>query len=167
MSNRKALMTQWCILAVLLARPAFASGHVRFDNKRIAEVFRYAVNRSPSFEALIETLNLTDRVVYVEEGRCPHPIEHSCLALMPTPNAKNILVRIDPRQPINVVVAQLAHELYHVAEVSKEPAVVDAASLRELYSRIGDRGCFAESDDCWETRAACAFEALVTRELVR
>ena len=167
MSNRKALVTYLCILAVLLARPAFAGGHVRFDNKRIAEVYRYAMNRSPSFQALIETLNLTDRVVYVEEGHCPHPMERGCLSLMPTPNAKNILVRIDPRQPIRLVVAQLAHELYHAAEVSKEPAVVDTASLRELYGRIGDRGCLSESDDCWETRAACAFEALVARELVQ
>jgi hypothetical protein len=154
-----------CGVSLLSVHTAVAGGHVRFDNDRIAEVFHYAMWRSPSFRDLVATLEMLDRVVYVEEGKCRNLQQHSCLILMPTPGAKNLLVHIDPRQPIRSVVAQLAHELYHAEEVGREPSVVDDASLRNLYERIGERRCSTDGDNCWETRAAATFEALVTREL--
>jgi len=149
----------------LCAQPALARGHVRFVNDRIAEVFEYAMNRSPSFRELIATLDILDRVVYVEEGQCGDGTPRGCLVLMPMSGGKKLLVRINPRQPNRLVAAQLAHELYHAMEVAQEPDVVDELSLRELYRRIGHRSCFNEGDGCWETRAATAFEALVVREL--
>jgi hypothetical protein len=154
-----------CGVSLLSVNTAVAGGHVRFDNDRIAEVFHYAMWRSPSFRELVATLEMLDRVVYVEEGKCRNLEQHSCLVLMPTPGAKNLLVRIDPRQQVRLVVAQLAHELYHAAEVGREPGVVDEASLRDLYERIGERRCSWDGDDCWETRAAETFKALVMREL--
>jgi hypothetical protein len=162
-SGRVAVLL--CGVSLLSAHAAVTGGHVRFDNDRIAEVFHYAMWRSPSFRELVATLEMLDRVVYVDEGQCRHREQHSCLVLMPTPGAKNLLVHIDPRQPIRSVVAQLAHELYHAEEVGREPSVVDDASLRDLYKRIGERRCSRDGDDCWETRAAATFEALVTREL--
>jgi hypothetical protein len=84
---------------------------------------------------------------------------------MATPEARNLLVRIDPRQPIRLAASQLAHELYHALEGAREPEVIDEASLRSLFERIGERTCARIGDTCWETRAARAFEALVTRQL--
>jgi len=171
-TTRQLFIVLICGLSILSADRVRASGphkspsHVRFDNDRIREVFEYAMKRSPSFGDLVATLELLDRVVYVEEGLCRHRQQSGCLVLMPTPGAKNLLVRIDPRQPIRAVVAQLAHELYHALEVAREPAIVDELSLRDLYVRIGER-CLPADDNCWETRAAVAFEALVTRQLNR
>jgi hypothetical protein len=160
-----------CIVSCLWAytveatRPDTLATHIRVANTRISEVLRYARKRSPSFGDLLATLELLDRAVYIEEGHCRHREQRACLVLMPTPGAKNLLIRIDPRQPIRLVVAQLAHELYHAVEIAREPDVVNVASLRDLFGRIGEQRCFSGSDDCWETRAALAFEALVTREL--
>ena len=137
---------------------------MRFDNARIAEVYRYAMHRSPSFGELIATLEQLDRIVYVEERSCQHRVR-SCLVLMPTPGGRNLVVRIDPRQTMFSAVAQLAHELYHAVEVAREPDVVDEASMRSLFGRIGERSCDDGADDCWETRAARAFESLVVREI--
>jgi hypothetical protein len=85
---------------------------------------------------------------------------------MSTPGGKYIQVRVDPREPIKLVVARLAHELYHASEIAREPNVVDGTSLQALFERIGfqNKSC-SWQDHCWETRAAVAFEALVTREL--
>src|SRR5262249_31845071 len=91
------------------------------SNARIQEVLRYALARSESFQDLIATMDLFDRVVYVEEGQCRHGEHRACLQLMP--GGKNVLVQIDPRQPMRAVVAQLAHELYHAVEVAREPDV--------------------------------------------
>jgi hypothetical protein len=138
--------------------------HIRFNNGRIAEVFRYAMKKSPAFDDLVQTLELQDRIVYIEEGRCLRRPVTSCLQL--TPDGKYIQVRIDPREPIKLVVARLAHELYHASEIARERNVVDDTSLQALFGRIGfeNKSC-SRPDHCWETRAAVAFEALVTREL--
>lgn len=138
--------------------------HVRSANPRIQEALRYAIEKSESFRDLIATLDLVDRVVYVEEGTCSYPGHQSCLHLLA--GSRNIIVQINPRQQIRLVVAQLAHELYHAAEIGREPGVTNAAELQALFERIGERSCSSLTDKCWETRAACAFEALVRRQLV-
>ena len=157
------------VTAVPVGSPILAAGthtmplHVRTSNTRIEEVLQYALMRSPSFRDLTATLDLLDRVVYIEEGHCRHREQLACLQLMP--GGKNILVQVDPRQSIRPVALQIAHELYHAVEIGREPAVVNAMSLENLYRTIGERSCFTPPDSCWETRAAVAFEALVARQL--
>jgi hypothetical protein len=138
--------------------------HVRSANRRIQEALEYGLAKSESFRDLVATLDFVDRVVYVEEGSCANAEHRSCLHLLA--GSRNMIVQINPRQEIRVVVAQLAHELYHAAEVGREPAVTNAAELQALYERIGERSCSSPRGGCWETRAACAFEALVRGQLV-
>lgn len=140
------------------------TGQIRIDNNRVFEVYRYALKGSPSFGDLIAAIELLDGVVYIDEGHCRQRYHRGCLQLMPTPGAKRILIYVDPRQPIRVVAAELAHELYHALEIAREPDVIDDVSLRTLYGRIGERSCHV-SGDCWDTRAARRFEALVRSEL--
>jgi len=163
--NNTSRITELATLGAQAARDRWTATHVRSDNDRILEVLRYAIVRSPSFVDLIETLDQLDRVVYIEEGSCHHRELRACLQMMSTPGGKNLLVRVDPRQPTRSVVTQLAHELYHAVEIAREPDVVDVAGLRDLYKRIGERSCVGEANPCWETRAAVAFEALVARQL--
>ena len=145
------------------ARPGPLSSYVRTDSERIAEVMRHGVKHSPSFGDLLATFDSLDRVIYVEEGKCRHRQMRACLQLVA--DSRNMLVRIDVRQTSDSVVAQLAHELYHALEIAREPDVVDAPSLRSFYSKIGERSCDDDESDCFETRAALAFDALVTQQL--
>jgi hypothetical protein len=173
MAKQRRMLLGACLAASLVtsqslqgARPDREPPHIRFHNDRISEVFRYALKKSPAFEDLVTTLESQDRVVYIEEGRCPHQDVSSCLQLMLTTSGRNIQIRVDPRQAINLVVARLAHELYHASEIAREPDVIDTASLRALYERIGyrNKACFNRPQDCWETRAAVVFETLVTQQ---
>jgi hypothetical protein len=61
--------------------------------------------------------------------------------------------------------AQLAHELYHALEIARATDVSDESSLGALYERIGEHSCAGSAFQCFETRAAVAFEALVVRQL--
>jgi hypothetical protein len=82
------------------------------------------------------------------------------------PGTRNLVVHIDPRQPIRTAAATLAHELYHAAEIGRAPEVVDSESLKALYERIGEQSCYEQTrHNCWETRAAQTFQALVMRQL--
>jgi hypothetical protein len=83
------------------------------------------------------------------------------------PGTRNLVVHIDPRQPIRTAAAMLAHELYHATEIGRAPEVVESETLRALYQRIGEQSCQGLSHHgCWETRAARTFQALVMRQLV-
>ena len=174
MAKQRRMSLSACLVVVLFtcqslqgAQPDLKPPHIRFDNGRISEVFRYALKKSPSFDDLVTVLELQDRIVYIEEGRCPHPDISACLQLMSTSTGRHIQIRVDPRQAINLVVGHLAHELYHASEIAREPHVIDAASLRTLYERIGyqNKACPNRPEDCWETRAAVVFETLVTKQL--
>jgi hypothetical protein len=170
-TNHTTLLILACAGSLSTLQPVSAAAldppaaQVRSSNPRIREALAYAVRRSSLFDELITTLNRLDRVVYVEEGRCPHRLQRSCLQLMPTPGGRYLFVRIDSRQPDRAVVAQLAHELYHAVEIARVPGVVDAASFASLYDRIGTRICYQQIDGCWETEAAVDFAASVTRQL--
>jgi hypothetical protein len=171
--KRKSLIQLVCGVVLLLGQASRAdpgdrsTSRIRFDNDRINEVFQEAMNRSPSFSDLVATLETLDRLVYIEEGRCGDSEFRGCLHVLRAPNSRILLIRIDPRQQLRSVIRQMAHELYHALEVAREPDVVHAVTLRDLYQRIGERTCFDAAESCWETRAAVAFEALVARELVK
>jgi hypothetical protein len=141
------------------------ASHVRSSNARVLEVLRHAMAQSPSFRDLIATLDFLDRVVYVEEGTCHPPEFRSCLHMVRNRDSKVLVVQLATRQPTAALVAQLAHELYHAVEIAREPAVVDDASMRQLFDRIGYRSCVDANMTCWETRSARAFEDLVARQI--
>ena len=49
---------------------------------------------------------------------------------------------------------------------AREPNVQETVLRTNLYQRIGERSGSTASDDCWESRAAVAFEALVWRQVM-
>ena len=53
---------------------------VRAQSDAIAVAIREAVERSSTFQALLTTIDATDGLVYVEEGRCGHSVR-ACLVL--------------------------------------------------------------------------------------
>jgi hypothetical protein len=168
-SMKRLIVACACLTAVQARGPVLAasshtlSAHVHTSNARIEEALHYAMKRSPSFGDLVATFDFVDREVDIEEGYCHHQAQRACLQLMP--GGTSIQVKVDPRQTIRAVALDLAHELYHALEVGREPAVVDAASLRSLYDVIGEKTCLTSPDNCWETRAAVAFQALIERQL--
>jgi len=143
------------------------AAHVRTSNRRIADVLREALRRSESFRDLIATLEGLDRTVYVEEAKCDADGVRSCLHIVKSRDSNVLLISVDPRQSTRSLIAQLAHELYHAVEIASEPDVVDGPSMRALLERIGYRTCSDSRTTCWETRAACAFEDLVTRQIAQ
>jgi hypothetical protein len=136
--------------------------HIRYSGARITETFEFAMQHSATFRDLVGRLEEADAVVYVDEGACPGRVAPSCLHLLPRSTQKRLRIRIGPRQPLMVVVGQLAHELQHAVEIVGAAGVVDAVSLRRLYERIGFRTDGA--GDVWETRQAQAIATAVLKE---
>ena len=140
--------------------------HIRYKNDRIAEVVELAIQRSSTFGDLVATIETSDAVVYIKEGRCGEGDVRACLRFVSGPGPRYLLMQIDPRQPLLSVVRQVAHELQHASEIVVRRDVVDQPSIRRLYEQIGFRTCKEDGDQCWETRAAQATDAQVGREVL-
>jgi hypothetical protein len=140
--------------------------HLRSGSARIVEAFRFAYAGSTTFRALVDTIESSSDIVYLE-AEAPGPREfRSSLRLASSKGPVRYLrIGIDVLQIQAIVVAQLAHELQHATEVVGRPDVVDARSLRGLYEEIGFRSC--QSGECWETLQAKAIERLVVEETKR
>jgi hypothetical protein len=148
--------------------PPSAAGdlrHIRSDNTRIEEAFRFAQDRSPAFRAVIDVLDASNCYVYLVEGACGMDGVRSCLRLIgAVPHARYVQIRIDSRQSLRAVVAQLAHELHHATEIADRPDVVDVQTLRAAYQQIGYEGCGPRPRECWETAGARRTERTVVEE---
>jgi hypothetical protein len=151
------------------AGPASATEHVpgpsrlRAADPAAAALLRGGMARSATFRAIVETLEGSDLIVYVETRPIRLPGQLQLLA--PTPGCRH--VRISMRTPgvDTELVAWLGHELWHAVELAGAPQVRDQAGLVDLYRRIGgvdSSGTVAESakaQDVWtkvlyEARAA-------------
>jgi hypothetical protein len=118
---------------------------VRSENPSIAAIIREAAERSPIFRRLIERIDATDGLVYVEEGTCGHGVL-ACLTLSVQVAGPHRLLRIlvDPRRDKKDCdfMASIGHELWHAIEVLQEPHVRDFPAAYAFFERKGptDKG---------------------------
>lgn len=127
---------------------------VRSGNPSIVAVIREAAVRSTVFRRLMKTIDATDGLVYVEEGKCGHSVS-ACLLLTVQVAGPHRLVRIlvDPRRDKQdcAFMASIGHELQHAIEVLSEPKVRDYSAAYLFYEREGPNGGGANR---FETAAA-------------
>jgi hypothetical protein len=133
--------------------------HVRPGSTAVAALLAEAQARSPTVRSLIEALDDTDVVAYVEERPLRNVNGH--LAFVGAA-AGYRYVRISVRwdMPHRDRIALLAHELQHAVEVAHTPSVVSARRLADLYERIGYRSAYG-----FETNAARSAARRVVSEL--
>jgi hypothetical protein len=148
----------------LVATARKTENQIRVYDARISVVFKMVRRRSAAFHDLVVSLEQLDRVVFIDRGRCRHGGMRACLLVLPAPGAATLVVKVDPRQSIGSILGQLAHELYHASEIVRSPDVRNPATARDFFFRVGGRICGNDSDDCWETKAAVAFERLVRHQ---
>jgi len=87
----------------------------------------------------------------------------SCIAVASSGASHRYLrVTIDTDHTLPVIVTEIAHELEHAAEIADAPDVIDSASLRRLYHRIGTTSA---DRDFFETTNADRVATQVSLEL--
>lgn len=106
--------------------------------------------RSSTFRRIVDAIEATDGIVYVEHGVCKHGVR-ACLAVDVTAAAGYRILRVivDARQPDWDVMASIGHELRHALEVLEDPGLMDMASVFQFYAQAHH-----EKDRPFETRAA-------------
>ena len=149
-------------LGLVLALLASDSGTLRTDNERIADALRLVLAGSPTFARMATRIAESDVIVYLTIGRCPPPVR-SCLRLMGAGGGhRYVRVTVSVAERLDVVVAQVAHELQHAVEIADAAQVSTARQVAALYRVIGYQTAIA---DTFETDKAIAMEKRVVREL--
>ena len=118
--------------------PAARSTRLRTTDTRLRSLMRDGSRFSKTFQSLVDRLNGSDVVVYVEEDRRPREgIDGRMVFIAASGGSRYVMVRVahiaDPARQIAI----LGHELQHAVEVALAPAVIDAPSLAREYARIG------------------------------
>lgn len=136
---------------------------LRPQGDRVAHWLREARRRSPTVRRLVERIEQSDVIVYLDINRGLAPNVAACLTWMAATHSRRI-VRASFRMNLGVndAIAMVAHELQHVVEVIDHPEVRSNATLLALYTRIGH----ATGTDGlrWDTADAVALGTLARLE---
>jgi hypothetical protein len=167
-TTTRHLMTT-LMMATLMAeaRPVLAgSSHdprtsgVRSTSASITALIGQAAERSETFRRMVETINASDGIVYVEAGDCGHGVR-ACLTAVTEAGPNRVLrVVVDMRKKESDLMASIGHELRHTIEVLSSTRVRNNRQLYFFYAREG-----RVSNRAFETAAAIVAGEHVREEI--
>jgi hypothetical protein len=154
-------------LARLTAADATSPGPptgVRSSSPALVTLIAQATKQSPTFRRLIETIEASDGIVYVEVGECGHYVR-SCLVGVTTAGRFRMLwIEVDTEKPDLDLIASIGHELQHAVEILGDSNVRNSAGMFSFYVRQGRR---ARGPTAFETTAAIEAGDAVRTEITK
>ena len=98
-----------------------AMPRIRSHHPGIASLIERAANRSKTFRGLVEAIDASDGIVYVEDGQCGRHGVKSCVEAVTQAAANRILlVKVDIRHADGELMGLIGHELRHAIEILGE-----------------------------------------------
>jgi hypothetical protein len=156
----------WMCVVGAMGRSAAAQGEptirrVRSEKAAIVALIEEGIAQSRTFAALVATIDRTDGLVYVEDGKCPRGVR-ACLAMsiILAGPYRLLRIRVDSRRPRRALIASIGHELQHATEVLRETGIRSNAALYHYLQRAAPT-----SQNAFETSAAIQTELEVLAEL--
>jgi PadR family transcriptional regulator len=153
------------LAATLLSPMSQDHRHARASAARILALIEMGIRRSPTFRHLVDVLDTSDVIVYIETKRTRDALDgyltHNIVA---AGGFRYLHVAIVTQGAEDRLIAVLAHELQHAVEVVHAPEVRDPESLAKMFSRVAiPFGC--DGSTCYETQASKEVEYAVRDEL--
>lgn len=146
------------------ATPVAQPGPIRAMQPRVGKLLATGMERSASFRRLVDRIEQSDLIVYVEARRdLRDGLGASMRFLSRSATHRFVHIRLNAALGPATLVALLGHELQHVVEVADNPGVQSADDMRAFYRREGVR----TGDDSYDTEAARAMGYLVRAEMLR
>jgi hypothetical protein len=139
-------------------------GRVRSNSPALVALINEAIERSGTFRGLVDGINASDGIVYVDEGKCRHGVRACLVAVTPAGRGRVLWAKVDSRMGSVDLMSAIGHELRHALEVLSEPNVRSSVEMFFLYSRIGSRGM---GTGAFETMAAIQAGNAVRSEIAK
>jgi hypothetical protein len=154
-----AFCTEW---SAVVAQERDSPRQVRSDDLVIVTTIAEGVERSKTFRSLVDAIDATDGLVYVQFGECGHGVL-ACLHLSVVESGPYRLLRIlvSPRiTPRCELTASIGHELQHALEALGNPSI---RSGRDMFAHFYQTSRTASG--LFETAAALNMGARVAKEM--
>jgi hypothetical protein len=146
--NRLARLAIQCVViaACACAWPPPAAAAVPQEMPRVRDIgdpsigalIREAAGRSVTFRRLIESIDATDGIVYVEHGRCKLGAQAYLVPTVTMAGPHRILrIVVNKRRDPAAVMAAIGHELRHAVEVLSDRTVASDRAIYAFYQREG------------------------------
>jgi len=156
-------MAGMVMAAAMLTAPAAAAtseteraevlhAHVRSTSAAIVAFIERGSRESATFRRLVDGVNASDGIVFVQEGVCPDHAHACFVAVTMAGSSRALWVRVNLKLGDGDwdVMGSIAHELRHTLEVLAVPFVRSTASMQMFYLQVGFHG----SPRGYETGAA-------------
>jgi hypothetical protein len=144
-------------------------GHVRSAEGWIQALIRNGLARSMTFARLVDMLNESDVIAYVEWRVTPEGVNALLLhQIVVQQDHRYVRIGIGRRGGDDRLIAIIAHELQHALEIAHALEVGRTIRIEEFFARIDEGGCTAPSraGSCYETGAALDVQRAVAQELM-
>jgi hypothetical protein len=143
---------------------------VRSTDGTILALLKEGGERSTTFRALVDAIDRSTGIVYVEFGYCSFGHLNGCLLpfIASAHGDRYLRAIVTPdksRANHDQLIALIGHELRHALEVFDHQEVVDAATMEAMYRKTGTP--IAGGPRGYETSAARAAGDAVLVELLR
>jgi hypothetical protein len=164
-------MTTAALCHLIAATASAADGaqapipRVRTTTAAVATLIEQATTLSATFRGLVDVINATDGLVYVDDGKCPGSIR-ACLMHSVTIAGPNRLLRakVDVnRSTHEELIALIGHELQHAVEILSNLALRNNAQVLTFY-HSGGIGSF-RGGTAVETDAALQVQMTISEEI--
>jgi hypothetical protein len=134
-------------LLIVLFFPAVpAQAHrldrVRGDSEAMRLLLVSGLQRSPTFKAIVDRLEVSDLIIEVQCGQFKSVRQAGRTMLLSTrESVRYVLVEIACPMVDAAALEILGHELRHALEIASAPWVTDEQSIGKLYTQIGFSSC--------------------------
>ena len=126
---------------------------VRSQSPLATATIDYGLRHSPSMQALVDALQDTDVIAYIDSDLKPlGDVWGHVSFVAKTRQCRYVRVVITAHLNLTRAAALLAHELQHVLEIAAHPGVVDEATLSAMYKTYGEAGRYANAYDSAEAK---------------
>lgn len=124
------------------------AGNIRASDDELVALLEDGIKRSPTFKGLVDRLAKSDVILYVRPdvmAKANAPTKLTFLAAKG--GYRYLVIRVGAGQAKDKQLATLGHEMQHAVAIADASSVVDSASLRREFERIGKLSQASAGDD--------------------
>jgi hypothetical protein len=158
------------VLSVALIDPTEAQDprtapRVRSHDPRIVDAIARGTAASPTLRRLVDTIDATDGIVYVDDGECGHAVRACLLSLVQIAGPSRVLrILVSVRKARGCeLVEVIGHELQHAMEILGDPRIRTDIQVSNFFDANGRRPEVGR----FETKAALQIAVAISREACR
>ena len=124
------------------------SGNIRASDDELVALLEDGIKRSPTFKGLVDRLAKSDVILYVRPdvtAKANAPTKLTFLAAKG--GYRYLVIRVGSGQTKDKQLATLGHEMQHAVTIADAASVVDSATLKREFERVGKLTQPAVGDD--------------------